>query len=150
MSRRGKCKLYANLTSTVVNIAALKKKDLRGEVFESGASGVCTKDSFQGLLLNLSESGGEKPQNISTLYYKRTQIEQFASNDRKSDFSERCGPPENVSFRRLGGRIAVNVTWQPDEMMWIKHFNVTYRAQGSPGGSEVRPFTPSCLCLPPL
>lgn len=92
----------------------------------------------------------EKNKKTSTLYYKRTQIEQFSSNDSKSDFSERCGPPDNVSFRRLGGRIAVKVTWNPDEMKWINHFNVTYRAQGSPGWSKVSPFTPPCLYLPPL
>lgn len=40
-----------------------------GKVYESGASGVCTKDSFQGLLMDLSESG-KKQKNKHPLLQK--------------------------------------------------------------------------------
>eukprot|EP00066_Takifugu_rubripes_P028291 XP_011617557.1 PREDICTED: interleukin-31 receptor subunit alpha-like [Takifugu rubripes] len=97
-----KCTPYTNRTSTRVQISVLTDKVLKADVFESGVSGVCTKDSFQGSMKNL----------------------------------RRCGPPDNVSFRRSEGRINVNVTWHPKEMKLINHFNVTYWAQGSPGWSK--------------
>ncbi|TNM92191.1 hypothetical protein fugu_019203 [Takifugu bimaculatus] len=97
-----KCTLYTNRTSTRVKISVLTDKVLKADVFEIGVSGVCTKDSFQGSMRNLS----------------------------------RCGPPDNVSFRRSGGRINVSLTWHPKEMKLINHFNVTYWAQGSPGWSK--------------
>ncbi|XP_069556861.1 uncharacterized protein, partial [Brachyistius frenatus] len=49
----------------------------------------------------------------------------------------RCGPPNNVSFRRLSGGLDVYVNWQQEDIKDVEFYSVRYEAVGSLGWSEV-------------
>ncbi|KAM9338712.1 leukemia inhibitory factor receptor [Symphorus nematophorus] len=43
----------------------------------------------------------------------------------------RCGPPYKASFSRYSGRLAVNVSWPPEDIKTINDYSVRYKALGS-------------------
>ncbi|XP_028318564.1 interleukin-31 receptor subunit alpha-like isoform X2 [Gouania willdenowi] len=43
----------------------------------------------------------------------------------------RCGPPKDVSFTRLSGKLHVNVEWHQEDMTAIGEYSVRYRAKGA-------------------
>lgn len=47
------------------------------------------------------------------------------------DISVQCGPPHKVSFSRHSGRLAVNVSWQKEDIKAIQTFTVRYKTLGS-------------------
>ncbi|XP_070408549.1 interleukin-31 receptor subunit alpha [Nothobranchius furzeri] len=48
----------------------------------------------------------------------------------------RCGPPDKVSFRRIAGKLDVNVSWQPRDKKFIKNFTARYKQPADPGWTE--------------